>query len=151
MQVKTILNRIQKQRGFVYGDVRLADQLDGLALTVDLYPQCAESAAVRRLWAPGAPVRPPGAPSLRVRAALGPARLLPVHDAARRGRAGLSHQLGPGVSLGGVAVAWGRDHVDLTGIRAIGIDEIHWQHGPRFLTLVYPTDAIKEGIRIWPK
>ena len=38
MQVKTILNRIQKQRGFVYGDVRF-DRLDGgLVLTVDLYP-----------------------------------------------------------------------------------------------------------------
>jgi hypothetical protein len=36
MQLKTILNRIQKHRGFVYGDVRLEDQLDGLALTVDL-------------------------------------------------------------------------------------------------------------------
>ena len=38
MQVKTILNRIQKHRGFVYGDVRFEEQLDGLALTVDLYP-----------------------------------------------------------------------------------------------------------------
>ena len=38
MQIKTILNRIQKHRGFVYGDVRLEDQVDGLALTVDLYP-----------------------------------------------------------------------------------------------------------------
>jgi hypothetical protein len=27
MQVKTILNRIQTQRGFVYGDVRLAREL----------------------------------------------------------------------------------------------------------------------------
>jgi hypothetical protein len=27
--------------------------------------------------------------------------------------------------------------VDLSGIRAIGIDEIHWQHGGNFLTLVY--------------
>jgi hypothetical protein len=36
MQVKTILNRLQKHRGFVYGGVRLQDQLDGLALTVDL-------------------------------------------------------------------------------------------------------------------
>ena len=40
-----------------------------------------------------------------------------------------------------LAVAWGRDHVDLTGIQAIGIDEIHWQHGPQFLTLVYQIDA----------
>ena len=38
MQVKTILNRIQKQRGFVYRDVRF-EHLNGvLVLTVDLYP-----------------------------------------------------------------------------------------------------------------
>jgi hypothetical protein len=34
-----------------------------------------------------------------------------------------------------MAVTWGRDHVDLAGIRAIGIDEIHWQRGGNFLTL----------------
>lgn len=39
-----------------------------------------------------------------------------------------------------LAVAWGRDQVDLTGSRAIGIDEIHWQHGGDFLTLVYQID-----------
>jgi transposase len=39
-----------------------------------------------------------------------------------------------------MAVTWGRDHVDLAGIRAIGIDEIHWQHGGNFLTLVYRID-----------
>jgi transposase len=39
MQVKTIVKRIQKYRGLVYGDVRLEEQLDGLALTVELYPQ----------------------------------------------------------------------------------------------------------------
>ena len=82
MQVKTILNRIQEHRGFVYGEVRLEDQFDGLTLTVDLYPHARNRPQMRRLWAPGAPVRPPGNPSLRVRAALGPARLLPVHDAA---------------------------------------------------------------------
>jgi transposase len=47
-----------------------------------------------------------------------------------------------------MAVAWGRDHVDLTGIRAIGIDEIHWQHGPRFLTLVYQIDATRKRL-LW--
>jgi transposase len=40
-----------------------------------------------------------------------------------------------------MAVAWGRDHVDLTGIRAIGIDELHWHHGSHFLTLVYQNDT----------
>ena len=38
MQIKTILNRIQKHRGFVYGAVQLEEQICGLALTVDIYP-----------------------------------------------------------------------------------------------------------------
>jgi hypothetical protein len=38
MQVKTILNRIQKHRGFVYGTVQLEEQMAGLALTVDIAP-----------------------------------------------------------------------------------------------------------------
>ena len=38
MQLKTILNRIQKHRGFVYGDVLLAEEVGRLALTVDIYP-----------------------------------------------------------------------------------------------------------------
>ena len=38
MQVKTILNRIQKHRGFVYGTVQLEAQIGGLALMVDLAP-----------------------------------------------------------------------------------------------------------------
>ena len=36
MQIKTILNRIQKHRGFVYGTVQLEEQIAGLALTVDI-------------------------------------------------------------------------------------------------------------------
>jgi transposase len=38
MQIKTILNRIQKHRGFVYGTVQLEEQAAGLALTVDIAP-----------------------------------------------------------------------------------------------------------------
>ena len=47
MQVKTILNRIQKRRGFVYGTVQLEEQMAGLAPTVDIAsrrrnrPRCA--------------------------------------------------------------------------------------------------------------
>jgi transposase len=40
-----------------------------------------------------------------------------------------------------MAVAWGRAHQDLTGIEAIGVDEIQWQHGHQYLTLVYQIDA----------
>ncbi len=40
-----------------------------------------------------------------------------------------------------LAVEWGRAHQCLDGIEAIGIDEIQWQRGYRFLTLVYQIDA----------
>jgi transposase len=39
------------------------------------------------------------------------------------------------------AVAWGLEHRQLTGIEAIGIDEIQWQRGHKYLTLVYQIDA----------
>jgi transposase len=40
-----------------------------------------------------------------------------------------------------MAVAWGREHVDLEGIRSVGVDELHWKLGTRYLTLVYQIDA----------
>lgn len=40
-----------------------------------------------------------------------------------------------------MAVEWGRAHRDLSGVEAIGIDEIQWQRGHRYLTLVYQIDA----------
>ncbi|HDO21510.1 MAG TPA: ISL3 family transposase, partial [Nitrospirae bacterium] len=40
-----------------------------------------------------------------------------------------------------MAVTWGRKHMDLSGIKAIGIDEIQWQQGHKYLTLVYQIDA----------
>jgi len=43
-----------------------------------------------------------------------------------------------------MAVEWGRAHQELSGIEAIGIDEIAWQRGHRYLTLVYQID---EGCR----
>jgi transposase len=39
-----------------------------------------------------------------------------------------------------MAVTWGREHVNLHGIEAIGIDEIQWQKGHKYLTLVYQID-----------
>jgi transposase len=38
------------------------------------------------------------------------------------------------------AVAWGRAHVDLSGVEGIGIDEIHWSRRQGFMTLVYQID-----------
>jgi transposase len=39
-----------------------------------------------------------------------------------------------------MAVSWGRAHQDRRGITAIGIDELQWRRGHRYLTLVYQPD-----------
>jgi transposase len=47
-----------------------------------------------------------------------------------------------------MAVDWGRAHLDLAGLSAIGVDEIAWKKGHNYLTLVHQLD---EGCRrlIW--
>ena len=42
------------------------------------------------------------------------------------------------------AVSWGLIHRQLDGIQAIGVDEIQWQRGHRYLTLVY---QIEDGLK----
>ena len=39
------------------------------------------------------------------------------------------------------AVRWGLAHRDLDGIEAIGVDEVQWRKGHRYLTLVYQIDG----------
>ena len=39
------------------------------------------------------------------------------------------------------AVSWGLAHRDLEDIEAIGVDEVQWQKGHKYLTLVYQIDA----------
>jgi transposase len=43
-----------------------------------------------------------------------------------------------------MAVSWGLEHRSLGGIEAIGVDEIQWQKGHRYLTLVY---QIEDGLK----
>ncbi|GAG17888.1 unnamed protein product, partial [marine sediment metagenome] len=40
-----------------------------------------------------------------------------------------------------LAVAWGLAHRDLGGIEAIGVDEVLWHRGHKYLTVVYQIDA----------
>jgi transposase len=40
-----------------------------------------------------------------------------------------------------MAVSWGLAHRNLDGIEAIGVDEVQWQKGHRYLTLVYQIDG----------
>jgi transposase len=39
------------------------------------------------------------------------------------------------------AVAWGLEHRTLTGIQALGVDEVQWQRGHHYLTVVYQIEA----------
>ncbi|MFQ5793224.1 MAG: ISL3 family transposase, partial [Acidobacteriota bacterium] len=47
-----------------------------------------------------------------------------------------------------MAVSWGRQHRDLSGITTIGIDEIQWQRGHEYLTLVYQPDEHRKRL-LW--
>src|SRR5271167_3878563 len=40
-----------------------------------------------------------------------------------------------------MAVSWGLAHRNLDGIEAIGVDEVQWQKGHHYLTLVYQIDG----------
>ena len=188
MQIKTILNRIQKQRGFVYGTVQLEEQIGGLALTVDIAPhrrnrpRCAGCGQAGRVYDRLTPRRFEFVPLWGLRG------VLPLRDAARRLRAlwrdASSGCRGPtgstssrrptcGFSRGGPSASVGRRSRASfapagtrcsgrsrwpwrgavitwisTGIRAIGIDEIHWQHGRKFLTLVYQIDPTRKRL-LW--
>jgi transposase len=42
------------------------------------------------------------------------------------------------------AVSWGLEHRELGGIEALGVDEIQWRRGQRYLTLVY---QIEDGMK----
>ncbi len=179
MQLKAILNRVEKQRSFVYESVRFTEG-SCLEIEVSVRPRsngrprcsgCGESApgydmlpprrfefvplwgiavflvyAMRRVHCADCGVRVEAVPW-----ASGKHRLTDTYAwfLARWAKhlswkevAEAFHtswlQVFRSVRM---AVEWGRAHQDLEGIEAIGIDEIQWQRGHRYLTLVYQIDA----------
>jgi transposase len=64
------------------------------------------------------------------------AKLLSMQEVARQFKVSWHHVF----SAVAMAVAWGRERMDMTGITAIGIDEIHWSTKQGFMTLVYQID-----------
>lgn len=178
MQLKTILNRVQKHRSFVYGAVRLVEQ-GCMVLEVEVRPRASTRARCSGCGRPG-----PGYDTLPTRRfEFVPLWGIPVFllYAMRRvacARCGVvvetvpwaqgKHQLTDTYAWFlarwarrlswkevaevfhtswekvfrsvEMAVEWGRAHQDLSEVRAIGIDEINWQRGHRYLTLVYPFD-----------
>ena len=180
MQVKTILNRVQKFKSFVYEEVRWVDGAQAPTIEAALRPRsnsravcsgCGHRRAgydtlpIRRfefipvwgikvffLYAP----RRVDCPACGVRVELMPwvagkhrlteayawflaswARRLSWKEVAGAFRTTWDHVF-CSVEM---AVGWGREHRDLSGIEAIGIDEIQWQRGHKYLTLVYQIDA----------
>ena len=43
------------------------------------------------------------------------------------------------------AVSWSLAYRDVDGIESIGVDEVQWQRGHKYLTLVYPIHEIRAG------
>ncbi len=180
MQLKTILNRVQKFTSFVYGAVRWVDSASVPTLEVQIHarvnsrPLCGQCGrrrpgydtlperrfefiplwgnkvffvyAPRRVSCPSCGIRVERMPWVAGKHRLtdtyawflaGWAKRLSWHEVAEAFHTSWDHVF-DSVER---AVAWGRAHQDLSGVIAIGIDEIAWQRGHRYLTLVYQIDA----------
>lgn len=183
MQLKTILNRVQKFKSFVYGDIKLKDDARGLTLEVEIrarkksrpicsicdkpgpmYDHLPERRfefipfwgifvmflyAMRRVDCPTCGVRAEAVPWAEGKSPVTKAYAWFLARWAKRMSwaevARSFHTSGHKVFCAvDMAVNWGRDHVDLSGITAIGVDEIAWKLGHHYVTLVY---QINEGCK----
>jgi transposase len=187
MLVKTILNRIEKHPGFIYGRIRLEERGGDLTLTVDVRPRAGTKAKCS-----GCGAACPGYDTLPTRSF----QFVPLWGilvfflyAMRRvdcPRCGIVVECVPWgdgkkqitqsyawflaiwarrlswketaevfkTSWDTVyravefAVLWGLEHRDLAGITAIGVDEVQWQVGHQYLTLVYQIDTHRRRL-LW--
>src|SRR5882757_4439226 len=179
MQVKTILNRVEKYKSFVYSEVKLVEQETGLSIEVKIKPRangqalcsgCGRPAAgydrlrerrfafvplwgmavyfvyaLRRVACPACGVKVE-----RVPWAAGKSHMTTTYQwflarwAKRLAWSEVAacfqsswEQVAQSVAM---AVAWGLAHRNLTGVKAIGVDEIQWRLGHKYLTVVYQID-----------
>ncbi len=180
MQLKTILNRVAKQSGFVFGTIELALLT---ATTMQILVQLSERKGSRAICS-GCHAKRPGYDRLPLRSfqfvplwnipvsffyaprrvdcpacgvlvellpwATGKspmttsfawfiaswAKVLSWTETARR------FSVSPQVVFDAVkhAVDWGRAHQNLDGIRSLGVDELSWKKGQKYLTVVYQVD-----------
>lgn len=181
MQLKTILNRVQKFKSFVYADVQWGTGIGSQAvLLVEVVPRRNSRAicsgcrrpgpgydtlgvrefefvplwgivvllvyAMRRVDCRGCGVTVESVPWSEGKQTLTLAYMQFLGTWARR----LSWQEVATVfrtSWGKVfrsvewMVSWGLAHRDLSGVTAIGVDEILWQRGHKYLTVVYQIDS----------
>ena len=179
MQAKTILNRVQKFKSFVYASVKWSESAGELALIVEVAARANGSSICS-----GCGRRRPGYDTLRPRRfEFVPLWGIPVFFvyALRRvncKRCGVKVEAVPWAEgkhtltltymqflatwakrlswqeVAGVfrtswekvfrsverAVHWGLAHRDLSDVRSIGVDEVLWQRGHKYLTVVYQID-----------
>jgi transposase len=183
MQLKTILNRVEPFKSFVYGKVRWVEEAARPTLEAEIHPRkngrpiCSgcgrpgpgyDHLPVRRfqfvpLWGiamyfvyarrrvncPTCGVTMEHLPWARGKSRLTTsfrwflarwAKCLPWEEVARIFRTTWKNVFGSVKH----AVFWGIAHEDFKGIEAIGVDEIQWRRGQRYLTVVY---QIEEGLK----
>lgn len=177
--MKTILNRVQKFKGFVYKSIRWADQEADPALEVEVEPRSNSRGRCKMCGkpAPGYDVQPQRRYEfipfwgIRVFFVYSPRRLQcrPCGIFVEQVPWSVGkHQLTQSYAwyLSGwakrlswketaeafctswyhvfhsveMAVDWGLARRDLSGVEAIGVDEIQWRKGHKYLTLVYQID-----------
>ena len=187
MQLKSILNRVQKFKSFVYGNISWVEGVAGPTLEVELHPRrnsrpvcsvCGHKRpgydklprrrfefiplwgikvfflyAPRRVDCPACGVRVEQMPWAAGKHQLtksyawflaGWAKRLSWQEVAAVFRTSWDHVF-RSVEM---AVSWGRARQDLSSIEAIGVDEIQWQRGHKYLTLVYQIDSASRRL-LW--
>ena len=187
MQIKTILNRVQKFKSFVYGEARLLIDNDQPTLEVNIHER-------QNSWARCSVCEQPAASydrqrerrfefiplwGIKVFLLYAPRRVNCQHCGVKvehmpwalgkrtitRNYAWYLAEWSKRMSWQEVAgafrttwhhvfcsvemaVTWGRAHQDLSGIKSIGIDEIQWQNGHKYLTVVYQIDQGRKRL-LW--
>ena len=179
MQIKYILNQIQKHKGFIYGQARFIKMKTRSVLEIDIHPRqnsqpicsgCKKKGpgydtqdvrhfefvplwgiavfflyALRRVDCPRCSVTVEQVPWAEGKHHLTTtygwflarwAKRLSMKETAEAFQTTWDHVF-RSVKM---AVAWGLAHRNLENITAIGLDEIAWGKGPKYLTLVYQID-----------
>jgi len=179
MQVKRILNRVQKHQGFVYTDMELTREKEQLVLNITLEPRRNSRAvcsgcghkragydrlgsrrfefvpfwgilvyfvyAMRRVECPTCGIKVERVPWAEGKRTVTTAYAWFLARWAKQLSwaqvADAFHTSWYTVySAVEMAVSWGRSHMDLRGITAIGVDEMAWGRGHRYVTVVYQID-----------
>lgn len=176
MQIKTILNRVQKHQSFIYTDIELKEKNNQLELEVAIRPRsnsrplcsgCGSKCsgydilpgrrfefipfwgilvyfiyAMRRVDCPDCGIKVESVPWAEGKRTITNtyawflarwARQLSWSEVADHFQTSW-HTVYCSVKM---AVQWGRANVDLSGITAIGVDELCWGRWHRYVTVVY--------------